>query len=76
MSEIDQRTTFDKLFGGEGFAYPLGEDGGPDYGSVSVGKQNFKVVGVNIFEIDGTLVESLELENGQILPGRKIGVGS
>ncbi len=76
MPEADQRTTFDKLFGGGGFAYPLGEDGRPDYGSVSVGDQNFKVVGVDVFEIEGVLVESLELENGQILPGRKIEVGS
>jgi len=75
MLENNQRTLFDKLFGDGGFAYPIGEDGKPDYGSVSIGPREISVVNVTIFNIGGKLVESLELEDGNFLRGREIEIG-
>jgi len=72
MSEIEQRTLYEEFFGGRMFVYPLGEDGKPDYGSISFGNRTIRVVNVTVFDIDGKRVESLELETGNFLPGREI----
>jgi len=75
MQESDQRTIFDKLFGNGGFVYPIGEDGKPDYGFVSFGPREIRVVNVTIYNMDGKLVEALELEDGNILRGREVEIG-
>jgi len=71
----NELTLFDKLFGdSQHFVYLVGSDGRPDYGYVEVGQQKYKVINIKVYDIAGRPVEQLELDNGQYLRGREIGI--
>jgi hypothetical protein len=75
MAMKGERTLYDEFIG-DRFVYPLGEDGQPDYGFVSMGGREYRVVGVRVINIGGSLHESLELDNGMFLPGREMSLDS
>jgi hypothetical protein len=52
--------------------FPLGWDGMPTYGTVSVGSRQYDVVSGRVFRQGTKIVEILELESGETLRGRSV----
>lgn len=54
------------------FTYFTRADGKPDFGSVRMGPKEHQVVDIEISNLGNTLLETLHLENGWQIAGRKL----